>query len=91
MKVRLRENGREGIIVGLTELVVASSPNPDSRTRHRINGGDPDLALTIAGDLLVLTEEDGLVLIVKQMGEYHRVVTQQLQAVFSAVRFVKAA
>ena len=47
MKVKFRGDGREGIIVGLTELVVASGRNPDSRTQHRINMGDTDLALTI--------------------------------------------
>jgi len=41
--------------------------------------------------LLVLTDADGVVLIVKQKSEYRRVVTQQLQAVFTADRFVTAA
>jgi hypothetical protein len=39
----------------------------------------------------VMTDADGVVLMVKQKGEYRRVVTQQLQAVFGADRFVKAA
>jgi len=38
--------------------------------------------------LLVMTDEDGVVLMVKQKGEYRHVVTHQLQAVFAADRFV---
>ena len=90
-KVRFREDGREGIIDGLTELVVGPRRNPDSRTQYRINVGDPDRTLAIEDDLLVLTDADGVVLMVNQKGEYLRVVTQQLQAVFTADRFVRAA
>ena len=90
-KVKFREDGREGIIDGLTELAVGPGRNPDSRTQYRINIGDPDWTLAIEDDLLVLTDADGVVLMVKQKGEYRRVVTQQLQAVFGADRFVRAA
>jgi hypothetical protein len=90
-KVRFREDGREGIVDGLTELVVGSRRNPDSRTQYRINVGDPDRTLAVEDDLLVLTDEDGVVLMVKQKGEYRRVITQQLQAVLATDRFVKAA
>ena len=90
-KVRFREDGREGIIDGLTELVVGHGRNPDSRTQYRINVGDPDRILAIEDDLIVLTDADGVVLMLKQKGEYRRVVTQQLQAVFAADRFVRAA
>ena len=90
-KVRFREDGREGIVDGLTELVVGSSRNPDCRTQYRINVGDPDRTLAIEDDLLVLTDEDGVVLMVKQKGEYRRVISQQLQAVLATDRFVKAA
>ena len=90
-RVRFREKGREGIIDGLTELVVGRGRNPDSRTQYRINVGDPDRTLAIEDDLLVLPDADGVVLMVKQKGEYRRVVTQQLQAVFAADRFVRAA
>ena len=65
--------------------------NPDNRTQYRINVGDPDRTLAIEDDLLVLPDADGVVLMVKQKGEYRRVVTQQLQAVFAADRFVRAA
>ena len=58
-KVRFREDGREGIIDGLTELAVDPGRNPDSRTQYRINVGDPDRTLAIEDDLLVLTDGDG--------------------------------
>ena len=90
-KVRFLEDGREGIIGGLTELVVGPGRNPYSRPQYRINVGDLDRILAIEDDLLVLTDADGVVLMVKQKGEYRRVITQQLQAVFAADRFVKAA
>ena len=90
-KVRFREDGREATVDGLTELVVGPRRNPDSRRQYRINVGDPDRTLAIKDDLLVLTDADGVVLIVKQKSEYRRVVTQQLQAVFTADRFVTAA
>ena len=40
-KVRFREDGREGTVDGLTELVVGPRRNPDSRTQYRINVGIP--------------------------------------------------
>ena len=72
-------------------MVVGPRSNPDSRTQYRINVRDPDRTLAIEDDLLVLTDADGVVLMVKQKGEYRRMVTQQLQAMFAADRFVKAA
>ena len=89
-KVRFREGGHEGTIDGLTELVVGPGRNPDNRTQYRINLGGFDRTLVIEHDLLVLTDADGVALMVKQRDEYRRVVTQQLQAVFTADRFVKA-
>ncbi len=87
-KVRFCEDRREGIIDGLTELVVGPGRNPDSRTQYRINVGDPDRTPVIEDDLLVLTDE---AIMVKQKGEHRRMVTQQLQAVVANDRFVKAA
>jgi len=58
----------------LTELVVGPGYNLDSRTQYRSNVGDPDRTLAIEGDLLVLTEEDGVVIMVKQKDEYRRVI-----------------
>ena len=40
-KVRFRKDGCEGIIDGLTELVVGPGRNPDSRTQYRINSEIP--------------------------------------------------
>jgi hypothetical protein len=91
-KVRFREGGHEGTIDGLTELVVGPGRNPDNRTQYRINLGEFDRTLAIEHDLLVLTDADGVAFMVKQRDEYRRVVTQvtqQLQAVFTADRFVK--
>ena len=48
----------EGIIGGLTKLVIGPGRNPDSRTKYRINVGGQDL--------LVLTDVNGGALIVKQ-------------------------
>lgn len=59
--------------------------------QYCINVGDPDRTLAIEDDLLVLTDEDGVVIVVQQKGEYLRMVTQQLQTVCAADRFVKAA
>ena len=73
-KVRFLKDGREGITDGLTELVVGPARNPDSRTQYRSNVGDPDRTLALEGDLLVLTDEDGVVIMVKQKDEYRRVV-----------------
>ena len=88
-RVRFREDRRQGIINGLTELV--ADRNPDNRTQYRSNVGDPDRTLAIEEDLLVLTDADGIVLMVKQKGEYCRVVPQQMQAVFAPNRFMKMA
>ena len=74
-KVRFLKDGREGITDGLTELVVGPGRDPDSRIQHRSNVGDPDRTLALEGDLLVLTEEDGVVIMVNQKGEYRRMVT----------------
>ena len=71
-------------------MVVGPGCNPDSRTQYRSNVGDPDRTLAIEGDLLVLTDEDGVVIMIKQKGEYQPY-GYQLQAVFAADRFVKAA
>ena len=78
-EVRFCEGGYEGTIDGLTELVVGSGRNPDSRTQYRINVGDPDRTLAIEDDLLALTDADGVVLMVKRKGEQRRVVTKQLR------------
>lgn len=90
-KVRFREEGREGIIDGLTELVVGPGRNPDSRTQYRVSVGIHDRALAIEECLLVLNDQEGVVHTVRPKGEYRRVITLQLRAVLVADRFVTTA
>ena len=87
-KVRLLEGGQEGSIDGTTELVMGPGRNPDGRTQYRLNVGDRSRLLAGQGDLAVLTDKDGLVLISKQTIEYRRLVTDQLRAELTADRFV---
>ena len=90
-KVRLLEGGQEGLIDGLTELVMGTSRNPDGRTQYRLNVGDQSRILAGQGDLAILADNDGLVLIAKQSIEYRRVVTDQLRAELASDRFVASA
>lgn len=90
-KVRLRENGQEGVVDGLTELVAGPGRNPDGRTQYRINLGDQARTLVIEDDLLVLIDADGMVLIAKQKPEFRRFVTARLRGVLAADRFVPSA
>ena len=60
-------------------MVVGPGRNHDSRTQYRGNAGDPDRTLAIKDDLLVRTDEDGVVIMVKQKGEYRRMVTSGKQ------------
>lgn len=87
-KVRLVEGGQEGLIDGVTELVMGPGRNPDGRTQYRLNVGDRSRMLVGQGDLAVLTDNDGLVLIEKQNIEYRRLVTDQLRAELTSDRFV---
>ena len=87
-KVRLLEGGQEGLIDGMTELVVGPGRNPDGRTQYRLNVGDPSRILVGQDDLAVLTDNEGLVLIAKQSIEYRRLVTDQLRAELTSDRFV---
>ena len=90
-KVRLLEGGQEGVIDGLTELVMGPGRNPDGRTQYRLNVGDRNRMLAGQSDLAVLTDKDGLVLIEKQNIEYRRIVTDQLRAELTRDRFVASA
>ena len=64
------------------------SRNPDGRTQYRLNVGDQSRILAAQGDLAVLTDNDGLVLIAKQSIEYRRLMTDQLRAELACDRFV---
>jgi hypothetical protein len=90
-KVRLREGGQQGVIDGLTELVVGPGRNPDGRTQYRLNVGDQERILVTEDALLVLIDEDGLVMMLKQKADYRRLVTERLRTEFSADRFVSVA
>lgn len=90
-RVRLRENAQEGVIDGLTELVIGPGRNPDGRTQYRINLGDPARMLVAEDALLIVIDKEGLVFIVKQNIDYRRLVTEQLRGDFSADRFVPSA
>jgi len=87
-KVRLLEGGQEGLIDGMTELVVGPGRNPDGRTQYRLNVGDQSRLLAGRDDLALLTDNQGLVLIAKQTIEYRRLVTEQLRAELTSDRFV---
>ena len=69
MKIRFREDGREGAIDGLTQLLVGSGRNPDRWRQHRINAGDPDRTLAIEDGVLALTDAGGVGLMVKQKAD----------------------
>ena len=87
-KVRHRSGEFEGFIDGLTELVIGPSRNPDKRTQYRINVGEPMRQLAAESDLLILTDQEGLVLMPKQALEFRRFVTTQLHGILPEDRFV---
>ena len=87
-KVRLVEGGQEGLIDGMTELVVGPGRNPDGRTQYRLNVGDQSRILAGQDDLAVLIDKEGLVLIERQSIEYRRLVTDQLRSELASDRFV---
>lgn len=90
-KVRLCEGGQEGVIDGLTEFVMGPARNPDGRTQYRLNVGEPARLLVGQEALLVLTDAEGVVLMVKENVAYRRIVTEGLRAELPADRFVPAA
>ncbi|WP_455389397.1 hypothetical protein [Petrachloros mirabilis] len=90
-KVRLREGGQEGVIDGLTELVVGPGRNPDGKTQYRINVGDQDRMLVIETALTVLIDGEGLVMMLKQKADYRRLVTNRLRDTLSGDYFVSVA
>src|SRR5215470_6016038 len=87
-KVRLADGGMNGVIDGVTELVVGAGRNPDGRTQYRVNVGDPLRMLVAQQDLLVLTDAAGLVLMHKENVEYRRFVTERLRLELSTDRFM---
>lgn len=88
IRVRHRVEGHEGVIDGLTELGKSLSLNPDGKTQYRINVGMPDRKLAAEDDLLLIADQEGLVMMLKQPAEYRRYVTERLRCIFSEDRFV---
>jgi hypothetical protein len=90
-KVRHRSEGTDGVVDGLTELVVGPGRNPDGRTQYRIDvPGASAMQLAAEDELLLLTDKNGLVLILKQQEGYRRRITERLQSTLAADRFVVA-
>ena len=87
-RVRLAAGGMSGVIDGVTELVMGPGRNPDGRTQYRVNVGNPLRMLAAQQDLLVLTDEAGLVIVLKENLEYRRFVTEQLRLEMSTDRFM---
>ena len=90
-RVRLRESAEEGVIDGLTELVIGPARNPDGRTQYRINFGHTERMLVAEDALAIVIDEEGLVLMRKEKADYRRLVTAQLREGFTEDRFVPSA
>ncbi|HEY7532053.1 MAG TPA: hypothetical protein VH681_04615 [Nitrospiraceae bacterium] len=91
IRVRLRENSREGVIDGLTELVIGPARNPDGRTQYRVNLGHSERVLVAEDALVIVIDKEGLVYMLKEKVDYRRLVTEQLRGGFSEDRFVPSA
>ena len=88
-KVRHRLEGYEGNVDGLTELVDKGTfLNPDGRTQYRIDVGDPQRKLAAEDELLIVSDNEGLMIIGKQKVAYRREVTQWFRSRFAADKFV---
>ena len=81
----------DGLITGLTALVVGPGRNRDTRAQYRIVVGASDSIRAIEDDLLVLTDAGDVVRRVTHTGDSCRAGTQHASAVFFADRFVRAA
>ncbi|GBL40574.1 hypothetical protein EMGBD2_18320 [Nitrospirota bacterium] len=88
-KVKHRHEGYIGFIDGLTEIVTGPNRNPDGKTQYRMNTGAPDRQLVTENDLSILMDDEELVIMLRQKAPYRRAVTQSLQSVFAADRFLK--
>ena len=89
-KVRHRLEGYEGIIDGLTAMVVkGANLNPDWKTQYRIDVGATCRNLSAEEDLLILLDSDDLILINKAKVDYRRYLTGKLRGVFNDEQFAK--
>jgi hypothetical protein len=90
-RVRHKPEGKDGVVDGLTEIVAGPGRNPDGRSQYRIDvAGEPTMQLAAEDELLLLTDKNGLVMILRQQEGYRRHVTERLHATFAADRFVVA-
>lgn len=91
IKVRHRYQGHDGIIDGLTEIVVGPQRNPDGRTQYRLNIGAPGRQLVTEDDLCILIDVENLVIMGREKAPYRRSITEQLHGVFADDRFIQVA
>jgi hypothetical protein len=91
IRVRIGQNAQEGVIDGLTELVIGPTRNPDGRTQYRVNFGHSERMLVAEDALAIVIDEEGLVLMRKEKADYRRLVTEQLRGGFPEDRFVPSA
>ncbi len=90
IRVRHRAEGKDGVVEGLTEIVRGPGRNPDGRTQYRVDVGESSMKLAAEDELLILTDKDGLVIVLRRQEGYRRYVTEQLHGTFAADRFVVA-
>ena len=86
-RVRHRLDNAQGVVDGLTELVVGPKRNPDMRTQYRLNTGDPQRMLIAEEDVLIVLDNQGLVMMEKESELYRRDVTARLRLAFGDERF----
>jgi hypothetical protein len=90
-KVRYGVDKLEGTIDGLTEIVKGPNLNPDGKTQYRIDVGTSMRERVSEADILILTDQDGLVLMGKASKagvEYRRYLTERLHTAFHENMFV---
>lgn len=88
VRVRHQSHGEEGLIDGLTEIVEGRLRNPDGATQYRIDTGGLMRTLAAEEELLIVVDEDGLVIMLKQPAEYRKFVTERLHGSLGQERFV---
>jgi len=91
VRVRHQANGEEGLIDGVTQIVEGSRRNPDRLTQYRIDVGASTRKLAAEDELLIVVDDGGLVMMLKQPAEYRQFVTEQLRLTLRDDRFVKKA
>ncbi len=79
-RVRLRDGSQEGVVDGLTELVVGPGPKPGRSDAVSAQLCNQARRLVAEDELLVLNDAEGLVLILKQKVEFRRFMTDRLRA-----------